>query len=168
MTPFRLSPASRSLSLAVGLCLLFGCSVFPDAPPIKSEPVDPGDAADAADLDVSAPEASPDADDEADAPEPFDALLESDAQDAADSSGAMDAVDAIDTSIEADSSDALDADASPNVDDGGHCSNTVVDGDETDMNCGGLVCPKCTKNQHCLVDSDCQVVCNQAAQKCKE
>jgi hypothetical protein len=26
---------------------------------------------------------------------------------------------------------------------GGHCSDGVKDGDETDLDCGGLDCPKC-------------------------
>jgi plastocyanin len=36
------------------------------------------------------------------------------------------------------------------------CINQIVDIGETDVDCGGLVCPKCDTNQNCLVDGDCQ------------
>jgi hypothetical protein len=181
VTPPHPSSVPCCFLLAAGLCLLVGCSVFPDVPPIKSDPIDTDaaadgpdaadvfdvangpdgpDGADAADVDASQQEASRDAPVEADSEDSFEAGG-SDVQDAADSSDAMDAVDG------ADSSDAPDSEATADADDGGHCSNGVTDGDETDLNCGGLVCPRCAKNQHCLVDSDCQGTCNQSAHKCK-
>jgi len=36
-----------------------------------------------------------------------------------------------------------------------HCTNKAQDIDETDIDCGGLVCPKCTAGQKCLVSTDC-------------
>jgi hypothetical protein len=37
----------------------------------------------------------------------------------------------------------------------GHCFNAVLDGDETDVDCGGS-CPPCEEGKACLVDSDCK------------
>ncbi len=37
-----------------------------------------------------------------------------------------------------------------------HCQNTVQDADETDINCGGDVCPPCMNNQGCMDPVDCQ------------
>ncbi|MEJ7730793.1 MAG: plastocyanin/azurin family copper-binding protein [Polyangiaceae bacterium] len=36
------------------------------------------------------------------------------------------------------------------------CSNLILDGDETDIDCGGLECPGCGTDEDCLADGDCQ------------
>jgi hypothetical protein len=36
-----------------------------------------------------------------------------------------------------------------------HCTDSVQDADETDVDCGGPACPKCTLTQKCLGDTDC-------------
>lgn len=36
-----------------------------------------------------------------------------------------------------------------------HCDNGVRDGDETDLDCGGAVCPACSLGAGCLLDLDC-------------
>jgi len=36
-----------------------------------------------------------------------------------------------------------------------HCTNQQVDVDETDVDCGGLTCPKCAAGKKCLVNTDC-------------
>ena len=37
------------------------------------------------------------------------------------------------------------------------CSDAIVDGEETDVDCGGVVCPtRCAVGQKCKVPSDCQ------------
>jgi hypothetical protein len=36
-----------------------------------------------------------------------------------------------------------------------HCSNQQKDVDETDVDCGGLACPKCMSGKKCLADTDC-------------
>ena len=35
------------------------------------------------------------------------------------------------------------------------CTNTVLDGMETDVDCGGNICDKCVDNKLCKVDTDC-------------
>ena len=35
------------------------------------------------------------------------------------------------------------------------CANLVVDGDETDVDCGGAFCSRCALGKHCLADGDC-------------
>jgi hypothetical protein len=35
------------------------------------------------------------------------------------------------------------------------CADTVADGNETDVDCGGGTCPGCAKGKKCLVNSDC-------------
>lgn len=35
------------------------------------------------------------------------------------------------------------------------CSNGSQELDETDIDCGGSICPQCADGKHCLVDSDC-------------
>uniref|UniRef100_A0A383VI98 Uncharacterized protein n=1 Tax=Tetradesmus obliquus TaxID=3088 RepID=A0A383VI98_TETOB len=35
------------------------------------------------------------------------------------------------------------------------CTDTARNGQETDLNCGGPVCPKCLTNRMCLVNNDC-------------
>ena len=45
----------------------------------------------------------------------------------------------------------------PKVDDV-DCYNSIQDGDETDVNCGGGACPACTSDQKCLHDSDCLTI----------
>lgn len=37
-----------------------------------------------------------------------------------------------------------------------HCSNTDIDGDETDADCGGRACPKCSVGSACRDNSDCE------------
>ncbi len=44
-------------------------------------------------------------------------------------------------------------------------TNGIKDGDETDVDCGGTVAPKCAVGKSCLVDSDCTIACNYA-KKC--
>ena len=74
-------------------------------------------------------------------------------------------------------SDANDGDSGVDVQDGAadadapaldasHCGNGVVDGDETDIDCGGPTCQKCLKFRHCLQDSDCYNFCNLTTMKC--
>jgi hypothetical protein len=167
--------ASRCIALSVALCLIVGCSVFPDVPPVKSDALSSEDAdsshdatpPDAAEEDVLEADVSVDAHDAADAEaspdaadseDSHDALAENDAPDELDAADGSEALDAVD------SSDALDGDA--NLDDAAHCSNSVTDGDETDLNCGGLVCDKCKKHNHCLVDTDCTNYCNQTNHEC--
>ncbi|HSR99961.1 MAG TPA: hypothetical protein VLM79_23060 [Kofleriaceae bacterium] len=36
-----------------------------------------------------------------------------------------------------------------------HCSDRMLDGDETDIDCGGSSCPKCASGKTCLVSTDC-------------
>ena len=36
-----------------------------------------------------------------------------------------------------------------------HCENSVKDADETDVNCGGELCAKCTNGKNCLANADC-------------
>ncbi|MBW2990432.1 hypothetical protein KY348_01870, partial [Candidatus Woesearchaeota archaeon] len=35
------------------------------------------------------------------------------------------------------------------------CNNNKTDGDETDLNCGGMVCPACQNGDRCKVNADC-------------
>jgi hypothetical protein len=35
------------------------------------------------------------------------------------------------------------------------CTNSVLDGDESDVDCGGNACPRCTIGAHCGQDADC-------------
>jgi hypothetical protein len=47
------------------------------------------------------------------------------------------------------------------------CMDGQQDGSETDTDCGGPICPKCSSNKKCLVDSDCQSnVCVPATHTC--
>ncbi|MGM5481852.1 MAG: hypothetical protein ACQESF_00170 [Nanobdellota archaeon] len=39
--------------------------------------------------------------------------------------------------------------------DTGHCSNGILDEDESDVDCGGKDCPSCSFNSTCVLDSDC-------------
>jgi len=39
--------------------------------------------------------------------------------------------------------------------DAGPCSDMIKDGLETDIDCGGGQCPKCTNNKACMQNSDC-------------
>ncbi len=48
-----------------------------------------------------------------------------------------------------------------------HCTNTVKDEDESDVNCGGILCDKCQIGQSCNADSDCANN-NCDGGKCKE
>jgi hypothetical protein len=36
-----------------------------------------------------------------------------------------------------------------------HCNDSILDGDETDIDCGGSSCPKCASGKTCLVSTDC-------------
>ncbi|MBX3261308.1 MAG: hypothetical protein KF782_16605 [Labilithrix sp.] len=45
---------------------------------------------------------------------------------------------------------------------GASAANGVVDGTETDVDCGGGDAPKCGEGKRCLVDGDCEVACNYA------
>ncbi len=36
------------------------------------------------------------------------------------------------------------------------CGDNMVDGDETDVDCGGPLCTPCNTGKHCLVDKDCR------------
>lgn len=51
----------------------------------------------------------------------------------------------------------IDEDCNGTADDGPclACSNGVIDGDETDLDCGGPLCPSCPDGSDCLVHSDC-------------
>lgn len=49
---------------------------------------------------------------------------------------------------------AVDADVSTDAD-AGTCGNKVIDGTETDADCGGGTCPKCTSGRKCKVSADC-------------
>ena len=40
--------------------------------------------------------------------------------------------------------------------DASHCTDGIKDVDETDVDCGGAVCPKCATGLGCLMASDCQ------------
>jgi hypothetical protein len=48
------------------------------------------------------------------------------------------------------------------------CSDHAVDGDETDVDCGGTVCAPCASGQYCKSSSDCQagLHCSGAPQAC--
>ncbi len=48
-----------------------------------------------------------------------------------------------------------------------HCFDTVVDGDETDVDCGGLTCPACSLTKHCARNADCASLgCNPSTHVC--
>lgn len=48
------------------------------------------------------------------------------------------------------------------------CENDVLDPNETDIDCGGIKCPKCWNGKSCLIDSDCfSLYCN-SNNKCEE
>lgn len=36
-----------------------------------------------------------------------------------------------------------------------HCTDAILDGDETDIDCGGSSCPKCGSGKTCFVNADC-------------
>ena len=38
----------------------------------------------------------------------------------------------------------------------GRCQNNITDGDETSIDCGGLLCSRCRGSSNCLVDNDCE------------
>jgi hypothetical protein len=41
------------------------------------------------------------------------------------------------------------------------CGDNVVNGEETDVDCGGRICSQCNTGKHCLVDKDCRSkLCN--------
>jgi hypothetical protein len=37
-----------------------------------------------------------------------------------------------------------------------NCGDNVVNGEETDVDCGGQICTPCNPGRHCLVNSDCR------------
>jgi hypothetical protein len=42
------------------------------------------------------------------------------------------------------------------------CDDVLLNQDETDVDCGGIVCPACIDGQACLVDEDCtSTVCTE-------
>jgi hypothetical protein len=41
------------------------------------------------------------------------------------------------------------------------CGDNLVNGEETDVDCGGRICSSCNSGKHCLVDRDCRSkLCN--------
>lgn len=40
------------------------------------------------------------------------------------------------------------------------CNNQTLDGDESDVDCGGTSCPGCPEGKACRSDTDCQIGCN--------
>lgn len=49
---------------------------------------------------------------------------------------------------------------------GPSCTDAIKDGDETDVDCGGTTCPKCTSGKTCTVDGDCSTGACSVAGKC--
>lgn len=132
--------------------MLASCSVFPDSPPQVGAPQDSGTDSDA-DLHDAPGEA--DVSIEADAPQEADVSIEADATDDAiesgDADGAADAIESGDVQ-----SDAPD-----------HCFDAETNFDETDLNCGGLECPKCGKGKSCLTADDCKSGSCKSNKKCE-
>ena len=60
-----------------------------------------------------------------------------------------DSTDARDATTTSDASDAMPADAGTN------CTSVVKNGTETDVGCGGPVCPACVVGKHCALNRDC-------------
>ncbi len=61
----------------------------------------------------------------------------------------------VDTAVPETETDAV-VDAAADADaDAGTCGNKAMDGDETDIDCGGATCPKCTAGRKCKSGSDC-------------
>ena len=48
-----------------------------------------------------------------------------------------------------------DDDACPSSSGTSRCSNNVIDGDETDVDCGGAVCARCAETKSCQSGADC-------------
>ena len=46
------------------------------------------------------------------------------------------------------------------------CYDDIFNGNESDVDCGGLICPKCEDGKRCRVDEDCINLCNQTAKIC--
>ena len=41
------------------------------------------------------------------------------------------------------------------------CGDDTVNGEETDTDCGGRICPTCNSGKHCSIDKDCRsMLCN--------
>ena len=49
---------------------------------------------------------------------------------------------------------------------GAHCGNGVMDGDETDIDCGGTSCPGCAESRGCSTFSDCLSLNCNSLNKC--
>lgn len=139
-------------------CLLAGCSVFPDSPPQVTQLQDSGTDADSDVVDAAD---EPDVSVEADAPQEADVSVEADALEEPDSPED-------DVSEGGDADDAADAlesgDAPGDAPD--HCYDADTNFDETDLNCGGAECPRCKKNESCLVGSDCKSGICYPSKKC--
>src|SRR4051812_2897665 len=44
------------------------------------------------------------------------------------------------------------------------CTDKMQDQDETDVDCGGMMCPKCDTGQHCVHGADCaSAICDNNA-----
>ncbi|MBW2981779.1 hypothetical protein KY343_02760 [Candidatus Woesearchaeota archaeon] len=46
------------------------------------------------------------------------------------------------------------------------CYDKIFNGNESDVDCGGLICPKCEDGKRCRVDEDCINLCNQTTKIC--
>ena len=45
-----------------------------------------------------------------------------------------------------------------------NCGDNIVNGEETDVDCGGRICPQCNAGKRCVVDKDCRsLVCGGGA-----
>lgn len=50
----------------------------------------------------------------------------------------------------------------------GNCGNGVIDGAETDKDCGGVTCAKCLAQRRCVLGSDCDSgVCSGSPKLCQ-
>jgi hypothetical protein len=51
----------------------------------------------------------------------------------------------------------------------GGCTDQHIDGQETDIDCGGPVCPKCAQDKMCSVDTDCvSGFCKVPVHRCRQ
>jgi hypothetical protein len=46
------------------------------------------------------------------------------------------------------------------------CYDQIFNGNESDIDCGGLLCPKCADGKRCRADEDCINLCNQTSKIC--
>jgi hypothetical protein len=96
-----------------------------------------------------------------------DAVADATATDAAGTDGAAD-VAAETTAPDADATDDSPVEAASRADAGSTCTDGVVDGDESDVDCGGS-CPGCSPHKRCYVDADCSATasgCDTASGGC--